>query len=762
MAVRRWFQRGHMFHPARTSYITTLCLAIVLGACEQAPEPMEPARPSESRAGAANEKIGPGVLEALQRGETPMIMVALDAAAPPGLANLRREVAAAQENVLRGVTDQELRVRRRYAAVPAVAGVVRSEAAVRRLAAHPLVRRIDLDVGGTGSLATSVPQIGADRRHDRDNDGAGVVVAVLDTGADTGHPDLAGAVVHEACFGSRDSGGFCPNGTSRQTGTGAAADDAGHGTHVSGIVLSRGVSTAAGVAPGASLVSIKVLDNCSFAGCFYAFSEIVAALDHIINNNVALGVQVINMSLGTGALFTGTCDNAAAFTMAGAAAVNTLRANGVITFASSGNNGSGTQMPAPACLSNVVSVGAVNNADAVAGFSNSNATTDILAPGVSISSLARGGGTVTASGTSMASPHAAGCAALLIQAGDASTPAAILSRLRNSAVQVTDPKNDLTLPRIDCSPDENLPPTLTVSHPSVSVDEGATATNSGTFSDPDGDAVTLSASVGAVVANGDGTWSWSFGTVDGPAQSATVTITGRDAGGREGTVSFALVVRNVIPSVNAGADATITSGETFHFAGTFSDPGVVDHPWWYSIDWGTGTPTTGSTNTQAGPITASRRFCAVGNHTIALSVRDKDNATGSDDMRLTVEAFGVGIEIKPKGDRNPVNLRQQGLLPVAILSTATFDARRVDPASILLGDEGGPGTPVAQQQNGRYHARFEDVNGDGRRDLVVMFDVPTMVASGSLTISSTELVLRALLEDGCTGLRGAAPVVVVP
>jgi subtilisin family serine protease len=124
---------------------------------------------------------------------------------------------------------------------------------------------------------------------------------------------------------------------------------------------------------------------------------------------------------------------------------------GVIAFASAGNNGSGIAMTAPACLSNVVSVGATNNLDVVAAFSNSNATTDIFAPGVSIVSDSRFGGTATASGTSMASPHAAGCAALLIDSGEALTPAAIETRLKTSPVSVTDATNGLSFPRIDCS-----------------------------------------------------------------------------------------------------------------------------------------------------------------------------------------------------------------------------------------------------------------------------------------------------------------------
>jgi len=139
------------------------------------------------------------VLLALQRGENPAIMVALDVTTTPAgrdLAQLRRAVASAQDDALRGFSDAELHVKRRFNAVPALAGIARSRAALQRLAANPRVLRIDIDGGGTGSLANSVPVTNADHRHDRGNRGDGVVVAILDTGIDTDHPDLADALVH--------------------------------------------------------------------------------------------------------------------------------------------------------------------------------------------------------------------------------------------------------------------------------------------------------------------------------------------------------------------------------------------------------------------------------------------------------------------------------------------------------------------------------------------------------------------------------------
>jgi subtilisin family serine protease len=739
-------------------------LMIMAAACDPPQDAVGPSAPDAPLAhDETAHKIGPGVLEALARGEAPAIMVALDAGTPRGLGDTRRAVAAAQSQALSRVSDDELSVRRRFVAVPALAAVARSEAAVRRLAADPRVRRIDLEVGGSGGLVTSVPLIRGDLRHERGNTGAGVVVAILDTGFDSDHPDLAGALVGEACFGrdgtNTDDVGFCPDGTDRQFGAGAAEDDQGHGTHVTGIVTAIGDAAGPGVAPDASIFAIKVLDFGGAAGRFFFLSEIVAALDYIVNNP-GFGIQVANLSLSTNTRYDGVCDDADANTMAVQGVAEQLRAAGVTVFAAAGNNNS-SQMGLPACVSSVISVGASDNNDNPANFTNVNETTDIFAPGVNTVSLQMGGGPRTASGTSMASPHAAGCAALLIHAGDATTPAEVEARLKNSAFEVTAGGN--TFPRIDCGPDQNQAPELTANSAVVTVDEGDLAVNSGTVSDPDGDAYTLSVSVGTVVDNGDGTWSWSFATTDGPLESQQVTVTATDALDGEGSVSFTLSVLNVAPLVDAGPDASITSNEVFEFTGTFSDPGVNDDPWSWVIDWGDGSEnTTGETDDQTEPIVRSHQFCAAQTYTIGFSVTDKDDATGFDSMELTVDYLGVAIDITPSQHPNSVNLRNRGRLPVAVLSSATFDATQIDPASVVLGDEDGTDTPVASRPNGQLFSAVEDVNGDGLPDLVLHFEVPALVANGDLTPTSTYLVLRGFLQNGCTNFRGQDSVNVVP
>lgn len=278
----------------------------------------------------------------------------------------------------------------------------------------------------------------------------------------------------------------------------------------------------------------------------------------------------------------------------------------------------------------------------------------------------------------------------------------------------------------------------------------------GNFTDPGADSWT------ATVDYGDGsgvqalplsgkTFVLSHAYVDNGVYTITVTVTDDDAGADDDPV--VMTVTNVNPVVAPLADATVTSGETFNFSGTFSDPGVIDFPWTWTLAWGFGLNTTGSTNDQSAAITASRQVCTAGSYTVTLSVTDKDAGTGARSMTLTVPYFAIGIDISPTQSPNPVSLSNRGLLPVAILSTATFDARQVDPSTVTLGNETGSDTQVARQNNGRWQSKIEDANGDGRPDMIVMVEVPALVRNGDLTASSTQLVLRGY-ANGCTNFRG--------
>jgi len=404
----------------------------------------------------------PEVYDALKAGAWARVVIALQEpnASIDDRPRWNSEIGRVQSKVLASLTPSDFKPTHQWASVSALAGQV-SQSGLTKLLANPDVIRVDLDTGGSGGLFISVPLIQGDQMHVLGFTGNGVVVAVLDSGLQTDHPDLAGALIAEECFCTLSDGrGCCPNGSTRQSGPGSASDDVGHGTNVTGIIVSAGGVSSVGVAPSAKIVAIKVLD---FNNSFAATAQVVSALDWIFNNRP--DVRVINMSLGTFAMFPGICDNATAFTMAFARAVTMLKNRGITTFASSGNQSSGTQMEAPACTSNTIAVGAVYKADVgpfsfgctdsttetdqVTCFTNSNSKLELMAPGAPIVSTGLGGGFESNSGTSFASPHAAGGAALLLEANPTLTPDQIKAALRNSSVQVTDPKNDLTFPRIN-------------------------------------------------------------------------------------------------------------------------------------------------------------------------------------------------------------------------------------------------------------------------------------------------------------------------
>lgn len=299
--------------------------------------------------------------------------------------------------------------------------------------------------------------------------------------------------------------------------------------------------------------------------------------------------------------------------------------------------------------------------------------------------------------------------------------------------------------------------------PDTFVNEGSLFSRGGSFTDPGADSWT------ATVDYGDGsgaqpltltnkTFTLSHTYADNGPYSVTVQVTDDDGG--VGNDQVTITVHNVDPTVNAGPDATVTSGQTFDFSGSFSDPGVQDAPWSWIIDWGFGSDTAGSTNDQAAPILASRQVCVAGAYDVVLSVTDKDGGTGVDSLTLTVPYFEVGIDIKPSESPNAVGLRDRGFIPVAILSTPTFDAQEIDPATVTLGDEAGSETPVAIQNRGTHYALVEDVDDDGLLDLVLMFRVPELVSNGDLTGSTTELVLTGFANDACLHVRGSAEIIV--
>ena len=281
-----------------------------------------------------------------------------------------------------------------------------------RLAAIRADERVDYvePDGEMSAVAQTVPygivKIGADVSSTRAGDGAGTVsnvnAYIIDTGIDAAHTDLN--VVGHVNF----AGG--PN-----------RDCHGHGTHVAGTVAAKdNAIDVVGVASGAPLTGVKVL-GCNGSG---SNSGVIAGIDWVTAN--AVKPAVANMSLGGGV--SQAIDDA----------VRRSAASGVFYALAAGNDGADACSHSPARAgagtnNGIMTVGATDSADKEASFSNYGTCVDIWAPGVSVVSTRKGGGTTTMSGTSMASPHGAGGGALYLSTSAGASPSFVESALKSAA-----------------------------------------------------------------------------------------------------------------------------------------------------------------------------------------------------------------------------------------------------------------------------------------------------------------------------------------
>jgi subtilisin family serine protease len=226
--------------------------------------------------------------------------------------------------------------------------------------------------------------------------GAGKVVAVVDTGIDKTHPDLAANIVGGRNFVRK---GATPADPAKWN------DDNGHGTHVAGTVaaLDNDIGVV-GVAPEAKLLGVKVLDR---NGNGY-LSDVIAGLNWVIDPNgdgdtSDKQAQVVNMSLGTDSDVQSFHD-----------AVTGVYNAGVVVVAAAGNDGGTNNVDYPAAYPEVIAVAATDSLDTRASWSSGGPEVELSAPGVSVKSTYKGGAYATMSGTSMASPHVAGTVALVL------------------------------------------------------------------------------------------------------------------------------------------------------------------------------------------------------------------------------------------------------------------------------------------------------------------------------------------------------------
>jgi subtilisin family serine protease len=284
---------------------------------------------------------------------------------------------------------------------------------------HPLIAYIEPD-GVMTTRAQQMPwgidRINADLSSTQAGNGQGaitnVVVYIIDTGIDIGHDDL-NVVGHVKMLPF-------PNFLNK--------DCNSHGTHVAGTASATdNTIDVVGVAPGAALVGIKVL-SCTGSG---STSAAIKGVDLVTANGYKPGV--VNMSLG------GTPSQAL-----DDAVVNSVNA-GFFYAVAAGNSSIDACNESPARLgpaNGVMSVAATDVNEQEASFSNYGNCVDIWAPGVDVLSTGLGGGTLFLSGTSMASPHVAGAAALFLSSNPAATPAQIESAIKASAVNTNTQSKD--------------------------------------------------------------------------------------------------------------------------------------------------------------------------------------------------------------------------------------------------------------------------------------------------------------------------------
>jgi subtilisin family serine protease len=234
--------------------------------------------------------------------------------------------------------------------------------------------------------------------------GAGITVAVVDSGVQANHPDLSGRVRPGAAIVN----GAVQNG-------GGATDVNGHGTHVAGIVgaAENGVGVV-GIAPQVTILPVRVLDAQGVGPNSDIGKGITWAVDH--------GAKVINVSIGSDT-------KAASVTTA----VNYAVSHGVVVVAAAGNGGPSGSPRYPAALPEAIAVGALNEAGDIASYSTNGEYVDVAAPGTDIYSTKIPSTWGEKSGTSMASPHVAALIALIIDARGSISPGSMLRRLTSTA-----------------------------------------------------------------------------------------------------------------------------------------------------------------------------------------------------------------------------------------------------------------------------------------------------------------------------------------
>jgi len=412
-----------------------------------------------------------------------------------------------------------------------------SATAAARISNDPRVDYVEADGVAHKSVTQSNATWGLDRIDQRalplsstysyNYTGAGVTAYIIDTGISP-HSDFVGRVQSGIDYVDDDTN---------------STDCDGHGTHVAGTVG----GTTWGVAKGVTLVGVRVLD-CNGSGYW---SDVIAGIDWVTGQHDPGEPAVANMSLGGGGS-TAVDD-----------AVKRSVADGVTYAVAAGNgNRAGKAQDAcgysPARVPEALTVGATNSSDTKASWSNYGTCLDLFAPGVSITSSVMGGGTESWSGTSMATPHVAGAAALYLDAAPSALPAevatAITSQATSNAVSSAGSGSPnrllhslLTVGGV--TPPSNLPPTVSLTSPTAGSVSGSVAV-AATAGDTDGTVTEVEffvdSSTTALATDSDGSngWTASWDSTSVADGSHTIKATATDDDGATASATVTVTVDN--------------------------------------------------------------------------------------------------------------------------------------------------------------------------------------------------------------------------
>ncbi len=390
------------------------------------------------------------LLAPLRRGQSVGVVVEFDAGEinPRARQQLPERYRALKERVLRPLQRADIEATLDYSHLPLSFKRVRSEAALRALAARPGVRAVHADRLYQRALAQSLPLIAQSVVSSSGLRGSGSTVAVIDDGIDLTHPAFGGCTAVATPASCRIAA----------VQTFVASPNAGnaHGSNVAAIVI--------GVAPEARVASLDV-----FSAAGAPLSSILNAINWAITQRESLNIVALNMSLGDGTHQTAPCGDAV--TNPFATAITNARSAGISVVIAAGNNAYNNGsfslgLNRPACTPGAISVGAVYDsalgaltwssgqptqctdlstaANQVACFSNSANYLSLLAPGALITAGGNAFG-----GTSQAAPHVAGALAVLRAGFPEQTLAAIEAQLSTTGTTFTDPRSGLSSPGID-------------------------------------------------------------------------------------------------------------------------------------------------------------------------------------------------------------------------------------------------------------------------------------------------------------------------